>query len=127
MDDTEKKKMFLLLGLVIIVNIYFVSRISKHEGFGTNIVTSFVKKGINAIPNKSVKKFLKSSTKKSTDETILNDIGFSLFKLTAIVTIIPYLIIGILGFILIVIFDTSIKNGPDVLNKIALFSTNIFT
>tara|TARA_R110002012_G_scaffold277174_2_gene464384 strand:+ start:2334 stop:2714 length:381 start_codon:yes stop_codon:yes gene_type:complete len=94
MNDTEKKKMSLLLCLVIIVNIYFVSRIPKPEGFGTHIVTPFVKDAIRRIPKKGsfkgLRKFLLNTTKKSTDETILQDISIAGFKLILMIAIVPF-------------------------------------
>lgn len=90
MDDTEKKKMILLLCLIVFVNIYFVSRIPKQEGFGTHIVTPFVKDAIKKIPIKGIKKFLKEATKKSTDETILQDISIAGFKLILVIGVMPF-------------------------------------
>tara|TARA_B100001063_G_C16714682_1_gene529995 strand:- start:117 stop:521 length:405 start_codon:yes stop_codon:yes gene_type:complete len=110
MHDAEKKKMILLLLLIIVVNIYFVSRIPKYEGFGTNLITPFVKKGIKAIPNKPVKKFLKSATKKSTDESLLSDLSMAGFKLLLAIAIVPIFAMAVCG-IFCVIFGSGIMTS----------------
>lgn len=90
MNDIETKKFVLLLFLIIIVNIYFVSRIPNiHEGLGTNIITPAMKAGIKLIPNKTIKDFLKKETKNTTDETMINDLGFAGFKLILGIAILP--------------------------------------
>lgn len=132
MHDAEKKKMILLLLLIIVVNIYFVSRIPKYEGFGTHLITPYVKKGIKAIPKKykPVKDFLKSATKKSTDESLLSDLSMAGFKLLVAIAILPIFMYGVC-IVFCAIFGTGIvtsfrENAAKIIPEIAKKETEQF-
>ncbi len=132
MHDAEKKKMILLLLLIIVVNIYFVSRIPKYEGFGTNLITPYVKKGIKAIPKKykPVKDFLKKATKKSTDESLFIDLSMAGFKLLVAIAILPIFMYGVC-IVFCAIFGTGIvtsvrENAAKIIPEIAKKETEQF-
>lgn len=129
MHDAEKKKMILLLLLIIVVNIYFVSRIPKYEGFGTHLITPYVKKGIKAIPKKykPVKDFLKKATKKSTDESLLSDLSMAGFKLLVAIAILPIFMYGVC-IVFCAIFGTGIwESFRKYLSEMIAWITNKLT